>query len=371
MTIKTLSIQGYRSIQKLHLPLGKINVVTGANGSGKSNLYKALYLLAAAAKGELSKTLSLEGGLPSVLWAGKKKQITQTRYPLRIAITQSDDLNYELACGLPPPSSSVFTLDPLVKEEYIWLGLSRRPSNLLLERKQGSVWITEAKGGKQIYPVSLSSAESVLSQLQEPHRYPEIFALSHEIRQQWRFYHHFRTDAHSPLRSPQVGIRTEVLSNDGHDLAAALQTIIEIGDKDLLHMMIDRAFPAAQLSINVDSKTRFEISLTMPGIHRPLEAYEFSDGCLRYLCLLAVLLSPRPPRLLVLNEPEISLHPELLAPLAELITLAARYSQIWVTTHSQRLAQMIAKTSDKNVINLVNTDLGTQIEGVNIHEQFF
>ncbi|MEN9449813.1 MAG: hypothetical protein RJA83_427 [Pseudomonadota bacterium] len=369
MTIKTLSIHGYRSIQKLHLSMDKINVITGANASGKSNLYKSIYLLAKASSGELAKTLALEGGMPSILWAGNKKQSTKPKYPLRLTI-QSDDLSYELACGLPPPSLSVFTLDPLVKEEYIWMGESRRPSNTLLERKMGTVWISDAAGARVVYPLSLSQSESVLSQLQEPHHYPEVFALRCELRQ-WRFYHNFRTDADSPIRSPQIGVRTEMLSNDGHDLAAALQTIIEIGDKELLHTMVDSAFPGAKLSISVDSKTRFEILLHMPGIKRPLEAREFSDGCLRYLCWLAVLLSPRPPRLLALNEPEMSLHPELLQPLAELISLAARYSQIWVTTHSQPLAQMIAKVSGKDTINLINTDLGTQIEGINIYEQFF
>jgi predicted ATPase len=370
MTIKTLSIQGYRSIQKLHLNMDKINVVTGANGSGKSNLYKSVYLLAKAARGELAKTLALEGGMPSILWAGKKKQITNPTYSLRLSITQTDDLNYEIACGLPPPSSSVFRLDPLIKEEYIWMGESRRPSNTLLERKIASAWITDAAGERMVYPVSLSQSESVLSQLQEPHRYPEVFALSCEMRQ-WRFYHNFRTDADSPIRAPQVGVRTNILSNDGYDLAAALETIIEIGDKQLLYAMVDRAFPGAQLLISVDGKTRFEILLHMPGIRRPLEAREFSDGCLRYLCWLAALLSPRPACLLALNEPEMSLHTELLQPLAELITLAARYSQIWVTTHSQELAKMISKASKKDSINLINTDLGTQIEGIKIYEQFF
>ena len=61
----------------------------------------------------------------------------------------------------------------------------------------------------------------------------------------------------------------------------------------------------------------------MPGILRPLEARELSDGTLRYLCLIAALLSPRPATLLALNEPEMSLHPELMQPLAELIVLAS------------------------------------------------
>src|SRR5579862_9073525 len=130
MAIKTLTIQGYRSIQKMNLQLAAVNVVTGPNGCGKSNLYKSVYLLAKAASGELAKTLALEGGMPSVLWAGKKKQTSKTKESVRLTLSvETDAFSYELACGLPIPSHSVFALDPLVKEEYVWIGTARRPSN--------------------------------------------------------------------------------------------------------------------------------------------------------------------------------------------------------------------------------------------------
>ena len=102
MAIKTISIQGYRSIQNMRLTMDDINVIVGANGCGKSNLYKAVYLLAKAVNGELAETLAHEGGMPSVLWAGKKKKITQSKAPVRMILSiQTDDFNYEIACGLP------------------------------------------------------------------------------------------------------------------------------------------------------------------------------------------------------------------------------------------------------------------------------
>lgn len=368
MSIKTLSIQGYRSIQNLRLSMDDINVVIGANGSGKSNLYKAIHLLAKAVNGELAETLALEGGMPSILWAGKKK-VTPLKTAVRLVLSiQTDDYNYEIACGLPKPSKSMFSLDPEVKSEYVWFGESRRPSNTFIEREGGSAWITNQDGKRTAYPVGLSQSESVLSQLQDPHLYPELFALSREIKK-WRFYHHFRTDPESPIRSSQIGTRTDVLSNDGHNLAAALQTIIEIGNGDLLSESVDRAFPGSKLIINVDNKTCFEIQLQMPGILRPLEARELSDGTLRYLCLIAALLSPRPAGLLALNEPEMSLHPELMQPLAELIVLASQYSQIWLTTHSKDLAVMIGNLSASKPINLIRTETGTEIDGLTAWER--
>ncbi len=366
--INTLLIQGYRSIQALRLPMEKITVITGANGSGKSNLYKAVYLLSRAAHGELAKTLALEGGIPSILWAGKKKPTT-AKSPVRLILSiYTDHYNYEIACGLPTPSLSAFGLDPEIKEEHVWVGEKKRPSNTILERLAVRAWITDQEGKRHSYPVSLSQSEAVLSQLQDPHVYPELFSLCDEIKK-WRFYHHFRTDPESPMRIPQIGVRTAVLSNEGHDLAAALQTIIEIGNHELLHFAIDKAFPGSTVIIHIDDKTRFEVQLKMPGVLRPLSARELSDGTLRYLCLIAALLSPRPAKLLVLNEPEMSLHPDLMKPLAELIHLASNHSQIWITTHSSELAQMIKKASGKKTINLIQTPLGTQIDGIDAWEQ--
>lgn len=70
--------------------------------------------------------------MPSVLWAGKKKQITQSKSPVRLILSiQTDDFNYEIACGLPTPSLSKFTLDPEVKTEHVWFGETRRPGTTL------------------------------------------------------------------------------------------------------------------------------------------------------------------------------------------------------------------------------------------------
>jgi predicted ATPase len=88
----------------------------------------------------------------------------------------------------------------------------------------------------------------VLSQIIDPHLYPEISAVRHQILS-WRFYHHFRTDLDSPVRRPQIGVQTTVLSHDGSDLAAALQTILEIGDDAALRDAIAQAFGGATLQI--------------------------------------------------------------------------------------------------------------------------
>jgi predicted ATPase len=206
----------------------------------------------------------------------------------------------------------------------------------------------------------------VLAEIREPHRFPELSMLRQEILQ-WRFYHHFRTDADAPIRQAQVGVRTPVLSHDGRDLAAAIQTIREIGREDVFSQNFQAAFPGSALLI--DSQQRFSIQMLVPGVLRYLEANELSDGTLQYLCLLAALLSPRPPTLMAINEPETSIHPDLLAPLAKLIADASVQSQLWITTHSAPLADAICRSSGCTPIQLEKVDGETQVQGQSLLER--
>ncbi|MFN9374880.1 MAG: AAA family ATPase [Planctomycetaceae bacterium] len=350
MPITELSLRNYRSLRDVRLSLGRLTVVTGPNGSGKSNLYRALWLLSQIAEGGFARALCQEGGLASALWAGPRR----SKDPWRMSVGfRTDDLSFQLDCGFPIPGNTLFGYDPQIKEEAVWLGKVRRPSTTLVDRRGGTAKLRESGGETVEYPAALTENESVLSQLREPQRFPELYSLRDEMRQ-WRFYHGFRTDAEAPLRTPQISVRTPVLSHDGSDLAAALQTILEVGDARTLHEAIGRGLPGRVLEILANDPdpthrsprtTELCVALRTEGCLRPLVARELSDGTLKYLCLVAALLSPRPPALIALNEPEASLHPDLLAPLAELIVDAARYSQVWVTTHSTPLAEAIERKS--------------------------
>lgn len=115
---------------------------------------------------------------------------------------------------------------------------------------------------------------------------------------------------------------------------------------------IDDAFPGARLAILMQNDGRFSIELSQYGLLRPLSGYELSDGTLRYLLWIAALLTPRPPPLMVLNEPETSLHPDLLPALAKLIIKAAKSTQVWVVSHSSRLIAALEVAEDCNSIAL-------------------
>lgn len=237
-----------------------------------------------------------------------------------------------------------------------------RRSNVLAERRGPVVTITNEKGVREVVLKDLPPFDSMMTHAADPRRAPELLALRERMRD-WRFYDHFRTDQEAPARRAQVGTRTPVLSSDGSDLAAALETIREIGDTTALTEAIEDAFPGARLDIGV-SDGLFEIAMAQHGLLRPLRAAELSDGTLRYLLLVAALLSPRPPSLLVLNEPETSLHPDLLQPLARLIARASTSAQIVVVSHAPALVDELVGNEGASLFAL-SKELGeTAVDGI-------
>lgn len=372
--ITTLAVENYRSLRSLVVELGRLTVVTGANGTGKSSLYRALRLLADAARNGAVAALAREGGLQSTLWAGPETvgravrtgdhpvQGTRRRGPVSLRLGFSgDDFGYAIDFGLPLPSNSAFALDPQVKREAVWSGPLLRPSSLLAERSGTALRIRDGSSWTAI-PDAVHPFDSMLSEYTDPQRAPELLTVRERIRS-WRFYDHLRTDAGAPARQPQIGTRTPVLGHDGADLAAALQTIREIGDHDALAAAIDTAFPGSELEIGVEAG-RFELRLRQPGLLRPLDAAELSDGTLRYLLWVAALLTPRPPVLLVLNEPETSLHPDLLRALGALILAGSARTQVVVVSHSRALVSALDRDApDLTTIELVKDVGETQVLG--------
>jgi len=346
--ISTLAIYNYRSLRDFVVPLQALNVITGPNGSGKSNVYRALRLLADIAQGRIIPSLAREGGLQSTLWAGPETfsravrggelpvQGTTRKAPVSLRLGFSGaEFGYAMDLGLPQPSSSAFGQDPEIKRECVWSGEILRPAAQLVDRRGPVVRSRGEAGEWSMLTQALASFDSMMTHCADPRHTPEMLLLREQMRG-WRFYDQFRVDAEAPARLPQIGTHTPVLGNDGADLAAAVQTILEIGDPEMLAASVADAFPGASVAVS-HHDGRFELHMRQHGLLRPLKAAELSDGTLRYLLWIAALLTPRPPRLLVLNEPETSLHPDLLPALGRLIGSAAERSQVLVVSHASRL----------------------------------
>jgi len=284
--IRTVAIQGYRSLRDLLLPLGQLSVITGANGSGKSSVYRSLRLLADAALNSVVASLAREGGLPSTFWAGPEtiaRGVRQGHHgvePLakrKVASLKlgfgGDTYGYSIDLGYPPPPppATMFGLDPHVKRECIWHGPFFRKASALVDRRNNFVWLATTRDEEPVMLTQhLPDTDSMLASVADPQRAPEMLAVREAVRG-WRFYDHFRTDSDSPARAAQIGTFTPILHHDGSNLAAALQTILEIRSDEALTMALEDAFPGSHLLVNAQNG-RFELRLQQHGLLRTLSA---------------------------------------------------------------------------------------------------
>ncbi|PPG33252.1 AAA family ATPase [Pseudoclavibacter sp. RFBB5] len=373
--LELLAIENYRSIKSVTVALERLNVITGANGSGKSNLYRALRLLHDIIREGALSSLAMEGGLRAALHAGKRSRGTPVTLKLGL---RTSTASYATDLGMPPherpdsrplqnfaidlgiPVISDFPFDPVVKSELVWSSELLRPSTTLVERRGNLVKVRDANFKLVHAEWSVREAESMLATLADPSTAPELYALRESARG-WRFLDYLRTDAAAPARLPSPATFTPVLPDDGSRLPAALATVQRVGNARAFHAAIDAAFPGSRVGIGEDASGMARLVMSQPGLARPLDARELSDGTLRMILLATALLSPRMPELLVLNEPEASLHPSLLPTLAGLIRSASEQTQVIVVTHSQPLVEGLR--DDANVIELEKEAGSTSIRG--------
>jgi predicted ATPase len=330
------------------------------------------------AQNSVVASLAREGGLPSTFWAGPEtiaRSVRQGTHKVegtasyKVASVKlgfgGDEYGYSIDLGYPIPSATMFGSDPHVKRECLWNGVLYRKASAMVDRRNNFVWLSTLRDEEPVMLTQhLGDTDSMLASIADPGRAPEMLAVR-EIVRGWRFYDHFRTDAESPARTAQIGTFSPVLSHDGSNLAAALQTIVELRQDDALATTLEDAFPGSRLWISAETG-RFEVQLQQHGLLRPLSAAELSDGTLRYLLWTAALLTPRPPQLMVLNEPETSLHPELLPALARLIVTAARQSQIIVVSHAGVLIDALTAEPMCQRLHLVKDFGETKLEGATL-----
>jgi predicted ATPase len=179
----------------------------------------------------------------------------------------------------------------------------------------------------------------------------------------WRFYHGFRSDRDAPARQPSIAATAAMLDEDGGNLASVFATLAHIRQDTVdLDRFIAEALDGAQLVVPYPEETAsFGLNFPAfpPRIFRP---GELSDGQIRLLALAGALLSYRLPPLVALNEPEASLHPDMIPSLARMIAQASERSQIWVVTHSSALAQAIAEQCGSRPIRVSKQDGETVLE---------
>jgi predicted ATPase len=369
LAVREFRARGYRSLQSIAYPMSGLDVFVGANGVGKTNLYRALELLQSAAANTLAEDLAKEGGLTSALWAGQRRRGEQPELRLEVGLADPEHhaagavYRYEVAVGYPALGAGAFEKEPQIKEETVSHVGRSRPYPLV-ERRNHAVKVRGEEGGWETLDIDLLGSETVLGRLEDPSRYPELDAVRRTLLQ-WRFYHTLRTDPDSPLRRPCPAVAAPTLASDGANLAAVFATLVDIvGDATDLRRAVREAFPGA--TPHAFAGDRFaEFAMAFPEFpQREFAAEELSDGTLRFLALAGALLAYRLPPFVALNEPEASLHPDLMWPLAGLIARAAARTQLWLVTHSVALAEAVVESGAGKVRTVLKAEGATQIAGL-------
>jgi predicted ATPase len=273
--------------------------------------------------------------------------------------------HYRVEAGLRPPIDAAgFAFELQVKEEELRMDAGRLAT--MMKRKGPLISVRNGAARMEEYPERALTSETAIALLGNAGHYPEIGTFRRAI-DGWCFFHGFRTDRDSPLRSPCLAVTATMLDEDGSNLAAVFATLAHTRQDTVdLDRAVADAFGGARLVVP-DPQEFAEFSLVFPDFpQRQFSPRELSDGQMRFLALAGALLSYRRPRFIALNEPETSLHPDMLPALAEMIASASHDSQIWIVTHSEILAAEIEARCGTRPKRVIRNDGATWIDGMRL-----
>lgn len=325
------------------LPLTPLNVLIGPNGSGKSNLIEIFELLKAAPS-DLAEAIRDGGGIGEWLWKGEGKGVGAT-ISAELRVPGAGLLRYRLGFGAADQRLEVI-------EETVEEGKNGDAHPYYSFKSGGRAIIVRRVDGKaeRRRLTSLDSRLSVLSQRKDFDLYPEVTSVGRSLGvmltfREWGF------GRYVPLRQPQpADLPNDVVLPDARNLGLILNAIEHSDAWPRLNTALSRFLPRfKRLSTLVQGGT-IQIFLHEDGLRTPIPATRLSDGTIRFLALLAILLKPGGAPLICLEEPELGLHPDALALIAELLVEAAQQTQIVVTTQSDVLVSALSEHSESVVV---------------------
>lgn len=330
-----LGVRGYRRLRDVqNLELGPLNVLIGANGVGKSSLLEVMGLLAASAEGRLEATISKAGGMASVLTADGATDSVELE--LHRAVVQQSPIKYRLKISARGTGYGI-SFEQLAQQQD---PNSARPFKFI--ESTGSRVHYHDQGSLREPNWDYKWTESALSQVpkmyREPESFRELLADSTEI------YHALDVSPRSPVRLPQPIQPADTPGSNGEDLLSCLYSIRETDrDRfDLIDEILRVGFPTFErLDLPLAAAGSLTLSWRDSNFTRPLFPHQLSEGTLRFLWLVTLLQSPGLPNVTLIDEPEISLHPEMLHVLAEIMRDVADRTQLIVATHSDRFVRFL------------------------------
>lgn len=336
------------------IDLEPLNVLIGPNASGKSNVLDAISLLQAAPH-DLQVPIRAGGGVNAWLWKGAEPS-AEAEIDAVVINPPHMNLRYRLTFGMVEQRFEL--VDEAIENEephpgedipYFYYRYQRGYPvlNVRYVRSIESAEDGAKRVQRRLQPEDLDPGQSVLSQRKDPEQYPEITYLASQFAR-IRIFREWHLGRGADPRRPQSPDLPEdfLLEN-------ALNLVLVINDlqhrpevRKLLNDYLRHFYPRAEeLTTKIHAGT-VQLWLHEKGLHEPIPATRLSDGTLRYLCLLSVLLHPEPPPLVCIEEPELGLHPDIMPTLAELLQDASRRMQLIVTTHSEALVSALSSVPE-------------------------
>ena len=337
---QTINVHGFRRLRNVQLALKPFNVLIGANGSGKTSLLDVFSLLSASASGNLKGTISDFGGLDAVIagingaGTGKTQHV---RLELEKSVPGEAPLKYGIA--IKPVGTSYEIVDETLTQHR---DANKPQPHKYIESNHGHVRYFEPQEKKLLPPdwehVPL---ESALSQVPKMYREPEEFrkGLASSTH-----YHVLDVSARAPVRQPQQMRDAKLPGKDGEDLVSCLYWMRE-ADPDRFETIEDTlrvGFPCFE-RLNFPPVAAGTLAMTWKetNLPHPFYMHQLSEGTLRFLWLVTLMYSPGLTEVTLIDEPEVSLHPELLAVLAGCMREASTRTQLIVATHADRLVRFL------------------------------
>jgi predicted ATPase len=346
MFIKRLKVSGLLSFGPtgIDLPMENLNVLIGPNGSGKSNFLEVLALLKAAPR-DLSEPVKKMGGINEWLWKGDeitKEAVIQTTLELPEAVLP---LRHSMSFGEHGERFEV--IDERIENKSP--DSDSTECQALYRFDGGDAFVNEGPSPPRTLDRSgLRPEESILSQLRDPERYPALGWLQNQY-EQIRLFRDWAFGPGAQLRRAQsVQGSGDFLREDGENLSMALMNIRPKVKDDIVDALKKLYDGIKTIHMTVEAGNIL-LSIEKEG-GRHISASRLSDGTLRYLCLLAILLHPEPPPLVAIEEPELGLHPDVIPEVADLLVQASERTQLVVTTHSRMLIDALSDDSTRVVV---------------------
>jgi predicted ATPase len=310
-TLKKIQIEGFTSIRSATVELGELNVLVGANGAGKSNFVQAFALLGRIVDNELNLFVGLNGGAAALLT--DRDSVPQIRLEL-----DADPNSYE-AVLVPAANDELIFESEIV---YFQGGGFTRPFNRLLGRGHRESLLTESAKG------------------------PRGGIASHviDLLKGCEVYHFHDTSADAPVKRMNPTADNLALRPDAANISAFLHRLHDSTDatEQAAYRRIVGAIRLVapffrDFVLQPEGNDRIRLRWRQEGVDAILSANQMSDGTLRFICLTTLLLQPTLPQLVVLDEPELGLHPFAIVQLAGLLRQAATRSQVLIATQSVTL----------------------------------